>query len=139
MEGGEERKASVIWIQGNCILREAEEPGHFKPDSKHRLLPRPWDNVAGAPVKAFIVLPLDKIEGGKGDSKGVEGRGESISAIYVRVFIPAIRLSAVSILRLAISGIRTPATESISADFMRRFDGDVSRSVIIGTSQREGI
>ena len=29
----------VIWIQGNCVLRKAEAPSHFKPDSKHGLLP----------------------------------------------------------------------------------------------------
>lgn len=38
----------VIWIQGNCVLRKAEEPSHFKPDSKQGLLPVPWDKVAGS-------------------------------------------------------------------------------------------
>lgn len=45
---GEREDPGVIWIQGNCVLRKAEEPSHFKPDSKHGLLPDSEDNVASS-------------------------------------------------------------------------------------------
>lgn len=104
----------VIWIQGNCVLRKAEEPSHFKPDSKHGLFPVPWDKVAGSGESVYCSSSWQDRKRERRFSLEWEkkGVGESISTIFA---LP--RLSAISILRLTISGIRIAATESILPNF----------------------